>query len=510
MNNTVSARPRSWLRRLVRVLLWGFVAMAALLLGWGWFAFHDRHPGYQIRINRSDEDARREPRPLRAGFGRLTINPDLSDPKRPVFVAGFSQNRRATAVHDDLCAIACVLDDGWSRVGIVALDAIGFFHDDVIRVRSRLDPELKLDYVVICSTHNHSTPDLMGLWGPNFLRSGVDPAYLEQVRNACVLALNQAVSNLQPAQVTFHQVPVPTQNLVADTRKPEVFDSTLRVMRVLKTGTGETLGSLVNWGDHPETPWSRNTELTSDFCGYLREALANGIQVDGRQVLPGVGGIHLYVNGAVGGLMSTIPRVTVQDPFLNKEFQEPSHEKARALGRQLAQRVLAEFAATNAAPLSSLPIGIHAQTIDVPLANRLYLLAGYLGILDRGYVRWRTLRTEVALLTLGPASVACVPGELYPEIANGGIEQPSGADFAIPPLEVPPLRELMPGQFKFLFGLANDEVGYLVPKSQWDELPPYAYGAQHAPYGEVNSLGPEAAPTIHHAIQELCRRAQSR
>ena len=62
----------------------------------------------------------------------------------------------------------------------------------------------------------------------------------------------------------------------------------------------------------------------------------------------------------------------------------------------------------------------------------------------------------------------------------------------------------MPGRIKFVFGLANDEVGYLIPKSEWDEKPPYLYGATHAPYGEINSVGPDAAGCVHAALKQLC------
>ena len=48
-------------------------------------------------------------------------------------------------------------------------------------LRQRLTPALGLAYAVIAATHNHSTPDLMGLWGPHPLSSGVDPAYRERV-----------------------------------------------------------------------------------------------------------------------------------------------------------------------------------------------------------------------------------------------------------------------------------------------------------------------------------------
>ncbi len=72
---------------------------------------------------------------------------------------------------------------------------------------------------------------------------------------------------------------------------------------------------------------------------------------------------------------------------------------------------------------------------------------------------------------------------------------------------MPPLRALMPGRVKFVFGLANDEIGYIIPKSEWDRKPPYLYGAKHGVYGEINSVGPETAPRLHGALRELCQQA---
>jgi len=503
MTTSDSRRPRLWLRLgkwLVAVLL----VLAAAVVARGYFAFRDRLGGYRLAVNVDPARAQAEPRPLRVGFARVSINPDMSDPKKPVWLAGFSQNRAATRIHDDLWAIACVLDDGWSKIGFVALDAIGFFQDDVVQVRRQMQDN-SLRFITVCSTHNHSTPDLMGLWGPSVFRTGVDPAYRQKVIDACVQALSLAMSNQEPARVSFHEIEMPAQGLVADTRKPEVFDKDVRVMHFTREGDGSTIGSIVNWGNHPETPWSRNKEITSDYCGYLRDALANGVNLDGKQHLSGIGGVHLFVNGAVGGLMSTTPSVTVRDPLLEKEYKEPSHEKSRAVGHALASRILARLKESTVPATDHVAIGIQARSIEVPLHNKGYLLAGFLGLIDRGYVGWRTLRTEVALITVGEASIACVPGEIYPEIVNGGIEQPEGADFPAAIIETPPLRQMMPGNIKFVFGLANDEIGYILPKSQWDEEPPFAYGRKDAPYGEVNSVGPETGPAVHAAFKQFCR-----
>ncbi|HWI57348.1 MAG TPA: neutral/alkaline non-lysosomal ceramidase N-terminal domain-containing protein, partial [Bacillota bacterium] len=399
-------------RRILWLLLWVFLGLSVVLVIRGCYAFRDRTPGYELRLNKGGRQTSKDSGPLRAGFARVNINPDLSDPKYPIYLAGFNQNRVATGIHDDLWAIACVIENADRRLGIMALDAIGFFHEDVVRVRQRLAAELKLDYVVICSTHNHSTPDLLGLWGPNYLHTGVDNRYREQVRAACVRALSNAVSQLQPARVAFHEIPTPPQNLVADTRRPEVFDPDIRVMHFVQASNLQTLGTIVGWADHPETVWANNTEVTSDFCGYVRAALENGVTVNGQKVAEGLGGIHLYINGAVGGLMSTTPETTVHDPYSDKDYKAASHEKARAVGHQLASRILPRLRDTQAAFFGQLPLGIHARTLEVPLNNKAYLLAGHLGLLDRGHLRWRTLRTEVALLTLGDASLACVPGEI--------------------------------------------------------------------------------------------------
>jgi hypothetical protein len=400
-----------------------------------------------------------------------------------------------------------VIDDGRTRLGIVSLDAIGLFHDDVLSVRRRLAPQSKIDYAIVCSTHNHSTPDLLGLWGPDIFHTGVDQRYRQQVIAASVQSLEAAAAALQKARVFFHEIPVPTTDLVSDGRKPEVFDPDIRMMHFVDPADGATIGSLVGWADHPETPWSKNTEITADYCGYLRVALEKGVAKDGQILAEGVGGVHVYVNGAIGGLMTTSPDIRVHDPYLIGDFQKPSHEKARAVGHQLASRILPALNSPGAVSVDQAPLSIHARTIEIPLANTAFLIARILGLIDRGHVRWRTLRTEVALIQIGDASIACIPGEIYPEIVNGGIVKAPGADFDIAPVEIPPIRQLMPGKYRFVFGLANDEIGYIIPRSEWDQKPPYLYGSAEPVYGEINSVGPETAPLIHRAMRELCRQA---
>jgi hypothetical protein len=489
----MSRRLRTWLLRAVALVL----VLGGLAAGWVAWNLRDLSPGsdFELQVRPSAS----APALLRAGFARRTINPDLS---KPVWLAGFAHNRAATSIHDDLQAVAVVIDDGEHRVGLVALDAIGFFHDEVVAVRRSVPSSARLDYVVVASTHNHSTPDLMGIWGPSDFRSGIDPAYRAQVVAAAAAALQDAVATLAPAAVALGEVPLAPAGLVADSRDPQVFDSTLRLMHFTRPD-GSTMGSIINWADHPETPWAGNTEITADFPGFLREALENGVTVDGKRVEPGLGGMHVYVNGAIGGLMTTNPATAVADPYDGRTYTEPSHDKSRAVGRRLASAVFSAVRGGTLAPQEEPRLAVSARTLELRIDNPLFRLAAGIGLFGRGQPHLNHIRTEVGMLTFGDASIACVPGELYPEIANGGIEHPPGADFDIAPVEAPSIRDGMPGRVKFLVGLANDEIGYIIPKSEWDDTAPWLYGAAQRHYGEINSLGPDTGPTIHAALQQL-------
>jgi hypothetical protein len=61
--------------------------------------------------------------------------------------------------------------------------------------------------------------------------------------------------------------------------------------------------------------------------------------------------------------------------------------------------------------------------------------------------------------------------------------------------------KLLPEGKALVLGLANDEIGYIIPKRQWDQLAPFAYGRQTSQYGEINSCGPDVAPILLEALK---------
>ena len=60
-----------------------------------------------------------------------------------------------------------------------------------------------------------------------------------------------------------------------------------------------------------------------------------------------------------------------------------------------------------------------------------------------------------------------------------------------------------------MVNLANDSIGYIIPKSEWDEDAPWIYGEKDETYGEVVSLGPNTAPIIHENLVELIEASKN-
>ena len=491
-------RNRGCLRAILVVLV--LLALGAFIL-WRWYRKDVplRYPDYSLDIDVSGKGR------FRAGAAKIPITPEIDPDGEEVWLAGYLPSRTADGVHDDLWARAIVIEAGDMRVAICALDLVGLFHDDVIAIRGMLDPVLSIDYTVIVSTHTHSGPDTMGLWG-KLPRTGVRPEYNRRVQTAAAEAITHAATTLVPVRVRAATRTLSPEGILADSRKPEVMDPELAVLELRRWDDRAAVATIVNWSCHPEVLDPENRKVTSDFPHYLREGVEGGLA---DPPLEGRGGICLFVPGSVGGLQTPL-LVDVVGP--DGELRpEATFEKAQALGERLAAETLTLLGSIQEEDRIQGTLGARARTVHVPLQNSFFHFATKMGAIRRGMAEGRQIRTEVGLLEVAGFPFLLVPGEIYPEIVVGGIESPEGADFDLEPQEVPPLKEAMAESLgatvRFVVGLANDEIGYLIPKSEWDEEEPFLYGAERSPYGEIVSPGPDAAGVIHRESLRLIREA---
>ncbi|WP_238537730.1 neutral/alkaline non-lysosomal ceramidase N-terminal domain-containing protein [Zavarzinella formosa] len=439
--------------------------------------------------------------PLTVGFADIDVTPAI-EAKTPVFMAGFGANRKATKVHDPLMARAVVLSDGTQKIAMVCTDVIGLFNDFANDVRSDLTG---FTYVLVSSTHNHEGPDTMGLWGSSPFNSGVNEEYMKHLRANIVKAINTADKKAKPATAKIAVVALP--HLMEDNRQPYVKHEDLVAIRF--ESEGKPLGVLVQWNNHPETMASKNTEITSDFVGYTVGELAK------RQRCP-----VAYFTGTVGGLMTTL-KVPIKNPQ-GKLLEDGTWEKTEQLGREVA--IEADKALKTAKPVTLTPFEIRRREIHIPVQNDLYKLVWRAGVLKRTFYVWDNnptpfkpatsedlskpgaLRTELGYLKLGDLEVAVIPGEIYPELVLNRVQDPAdpAADFPDAPIE-PAIYDQLRAPYKMLIGLGNDEIGYIIPKRQWDKKPPFCYGRTKEQYGEMNSIGPDAAPIICDQFQKLVK-----
>jgi hypothetical protein len=427
---------------------------------------------------------------MQAGASARKITPSL---EKPVYMAGFGNNRVATGVHDDLWARCLALHAGGDPVVICAVDLIGLFYDDVAQIRAAV-PGAK---VIVAATHVHEGPDTMGQWGPRQTVSGLDEAYNRFVIAETAAAAREAIQRLQPAKVhPAKAAPPDVAVYYHDSRPPVVHDAEILSL-AFRDRRGRAIATLVNWNNHPEALGSRNTLITSDYVHYTREALeAAGF------------GTVVFVNGALGGMQSPLG-AKIPDPETGRPAPENSFRMAELVGRYAARHVMESQKKAKAARIDA--IEYRETMARFPVSNVLFLMAAKIGLFGgRKAMKEGGTEAPVGLLRLsrGKRAVveaALVPGELYPELSVGGAVCDPNGDFAGAPVETP-LKQMLAAPYRMLFGLANDEIGYILPKCQWDEKPPYTFGAKERWYGEVNSTGPEAAPLLAAAFEALARR----
>ncbi|MCE9578630.1 MAG: hypothetical protein K8W52_36225 [Deltaproteobacteria bacterium] len=460
----------------------------------------------------------------------------------------FGGGKAANGVKTDLEARALAFREGDVSVAIVYLDTTGFLAGDMDAIRA--DPALAgfaIDHVIIGSTHAHLAVDTVGLWGPDTFTTGYDPAYVATVRAAAVSAIRDAMTSLAPAHLQIAKTLLindpanpasKTDRWAKDLRDPIIFDPTMTVARFVRADDeSKTIGTLVNWADHPEVAlFGEGPPLVSaHYPHWLRQYTEAGFAAgdfDGpvalTRDLPGWGGITVFVQGALGGQIGSLRGTAPLDRHGVPVTME-SHEMDEALGANAARRAL-EIIADSAETVSDLPLGFRTATYAARVDNIGFQLAFQIGLLAPhplvGYDStqpiasdnppWVPLRSTY--LQIGPIGLVTAPGELHPELWVGGYTggwswgwtmldatKPNTPDLATAPAG-PYLRDLVlanPGvEYPILAGLAEDYTGYLVPHYNYvlDPDSPYLSEAPGDHYEETYSLGPDCE---EHVVQPI-------
>ncbi len=347
--------------------------------------------------------------------------------------------------------------------------------------------------------------------GERILKSGVDPDYIQLIIDQTAKAIEEADKNAVPAEAVYGTIN--NEELLRDSRLPLAKDGNLRVLKFTSKGDGKNLAILLQQNCHPESLAEKNQYLTADFNYFTIKTLEE------KYGCP-VGSF----SGPVGGLMALPSKITTDE---GKELEDGNFEYAEVYGNKLAKSTVE--AITAAEPIKLSPIVASSVHCYLPMDNQTYKLGYRSKTIVRDAYIWSgdpwsesmklfdaradiskraALDTEVAYIRMGDLHIAGIPGEAYPESIYGKFQEPvePNVDFPDAPLEKP-VVDILPGKKILLIGLANDEVGYIIPKRQFDMVPPFAYGRKDRQYGEINSCGPEVAPILYQSLEKAVKQA---
>ena len=186
------------------------------------------------------------------------------------------------------------------------------------------------------------------------------------------------------------------------------------------------------------------------------------------------GAPSLFFAGALGGMMTP-------------DVQDHSFAEAKAMGHALARAAVDTLREAEATTVDVIEYA--SREFAIPMTNPLFRMAMEGGLLSGTLPDEGRVITEANLLKIGPVRLAGVPGELLPKlglVVKQELRQ-AGAEVA------------------GVIGLANDELGYILPPEDYvypeDPFDP----GEH--YEETMSVGPEAGPRLMATIRAMPQQA---
>ncbi|MEM6843769.1 MAG: hypothetical protein AAF632_16195 [Bacteroidota bacterium] len=369
---------------------------------------------------------------FKAGAAVRVITPD---PLLPVS-GGVGTPTPTTVKKGDLYARAVVFEKGDMRIAIVNIDNLGW--PAALGDQSRaLITRIPAENVLIGVTHTHSAPDAYAFPDEQG-NTGADLEYLDWCVKQVAEAVNEAVENLESASLKI-AVGKAEGKIAFNYYAPQLYDPRCGVIQAVETteeGEGRAIATLVNYAIHPEVLGANQGILSPDMCGPLYERIEDKI-----------GGIALFMNGALGGMVTA-------DNRRDDGTSESTWEECIRIGNLLADEALRII--SEAEPQVNPGLYCASQEVTFPVDSEMmrYILQN--SPLSLNSNQTNTVSTRLNLVNIGTAQILTIPGEALPNIGYY-------------------LKRNMPTKHPFLFGLTNDAFGYILTKEDFNSFERYDY-----------------------------------
>jgi hypothetical protein len=404
---------------------------------------------------------------VRAGAAVVDVTPVVGGA-----MSGFvARSSPSTGVHDPITVRALCVDD----TALLTVDVVGL-HEDFCAAVAR-GTSLPAANVRVHATHTHGGPASM----PGRLGDAADPAWLRSLEEACIGAVDEALSSRRPAHLlSGYGAEV---DVALNRRRPDgPVDRSLPVAQLVGLD-GLPIAVLASYACHPVVLGADNTLLTADYPGVARRVI--------EQRFPGA--IALFLTGCAGDANTghaASASVTLQ-AGANRTFAA-----AEAAGTTIAEAVIAarlescDGPVTAAVGHTELTIAPDEQLGDAPrwqeLASGPDTDPAQRALL-RCWTAWAarpatspqsTWSARVGMLNWGGVRIVTLPGEPFAQTGQAiRAALPSGAGAV------------------FVAGYTDGCPGYLAPTCEY-ELGGYEILEAHRYYGMPGPFAPGSSERL--------------
>lgn len=410
----------------------------------------------------------------------------------------------ATGVNDPLDARAFAISDGHDTpVVYVSVDVIGLFDYYTEQARADLLNTYHVNAeLVVSADHNESSPDTLGLYGDLQtplgvgLRSGIDEYYMAFLDDRIAQAAAEAVHNLQPANLYANQIvghipdgwsgneyplykglqqrisdQFPTSVALPNDDRVAAVDPKLGVLQARRPD-GTAIFTVINIAAHNQEMGNSGAQLSADWPGAMEH------YYDGHSA-----GMAIFLVGDNGSEEDpeTDP-VVIPKGSENHTSTAEQYKQVLATGRQFAIDALG--AAADAVELTPGKVSLTRIQFCVPQQNNGFAILAATGVFGerQAYIcnsqnqptapvpnssgrlptEGTEFRTFVGVSDIGPDfQFLDIPGEAFPALIMGS---PFSQDTESCPRPNPAVPMWHANAvFRFPVGLADDEIGYLIP-----------------------------------------------
>jgi hypothetical protein len=357
-------------------------------------------------------------------------------------------------VHDNLYVKAVVLSNSNNNLTILTFDCIGLLYPQLQEIRAKIKmelPSINAEHIVMSSTHTHAGPDVVGIWGKDLAHSGVNDKHMQLIVNRAVEAIKEAAEIRKPVSISYGTGSF-GEDWVKNISEPSELDRSVSIIK-FSDSKGKNIAMLTNFACHPTIMDDASTAASSDYVwGYYK-------YLDSAQ-----GGVNMFLQGAIGG-------------WIQPEGVPHTYDYANYYGSSLGKYAY-ELTKNKS---TSKNIFFTSAKVNFPLANPSFQMLSKAGIIKRDF--GKTVSSEIAYFTIGDACFATHPGESSPALSLA-------------------TKSLMDNKGpKFILGLSQDALGYIVKPSFFD----MSNKIPHSEYLTGMSIGPATMGIILSTLQMLIK-----